>query len=102
MKKAELIIAYCPVCGHGLTATEIKSLYGKFTHAISRQTDGAEILTEEPHCGKKLTATEIKSLWGAYSASRRVTRSGGRPRHTDRCPCGLMTARRAAARRHKC
>jgi len=26
----------------------------------------------------------------------------GRPRGPDRCPCGAMTAKRAAARRHKC
>jgi len=26
----------------------------------------------------------------------------GRPRKSDRCPCGEMTAARAAARRHAC
>ncbi len=27
---------------------------------------------------------------------------GGRPRSKDRCPCGMMTRKRAALRRHKC
>jgi hypothetical protein len=33
----------------------------------------------------------------------RKHRRGGRPRSdAPRCPCGEMTAKRAAARRHKC
>jgi hypothetical protein len=28
--------------------------------------------------------------------------AGGRPRSTDRCLCGAMTAKRAAARSHHC
>lgn len=56
-----------------------------------------------PHCGHKI---DPRTLWkeGARAlAAKRKTFSAGRPR-TDapRCPCGAMTAKRAAARKHRC
>lgn len=52
-----------------------------------------------PHCGRSITRAEI----GAMLTHMRVTRAGGRPRSKlGRCPCGLMTAKRAKARGHKC
>lgn len=52
-----------------------------------------------PHCAHALTRSEI----GALYASLRHERTGGRPRsRKKRCPCGEMTANRAAARGHVC
>jgi hypothetical protein len=39
--------------------------------------------------------------WTGEAAKKRV-KAGGRPRATDRCPCGAMTAERAKARGHRC
>jgi hypothetical protein len=33
---------------------------------------------------------------------RAATQGGGRPRSTDRCPCGALTRARAAKRNHRC
>lgn len=49
-----------------------------------------------------LTATEIHQIVGRLRSMLRKTRAGGRPRSTERCPCGAMTAARAAARNHQC
>lgn len=58
-----------------------------------------------PHCAVQLTPEEIRSLVGKLNASlrRKPGRKGGRPRtEAKRCPCGAMTAKRAAARGHRC
>lgn len=44
----------------------------------------------------------VKSLCGMANSMQRQTHSGGRPKSADRCPCGIMTAARAAARKHVC
>jgi hypothetical protein len=47
---------------------------------------------------RRPTTDEAKAM-----AAARKTKAGGRPRSKKkRCPCGAMTARRAAARGHKC
>ncbi len=52
-----------------------------------------------PNCKFLLSRSEI----GALYASLRQTHAGGSPRsRKKRCPCGLMTATRAAARCHYC
>ena len=38
----------------------------------------------------------------ARARAAEVGKLGGRPRSPDRCACGLMTAKRAKARGHKC
>ena len=53
-----------------------------------------------PHCSRKISDAAVLSAAGGIAASRR-TRSGPL-RSGDRCPCGEMTAKRAAARGHKC
>jgi hypothetical protein len=49
---------------------------------------------------------ELLAEAGRRSAALRETRSGGRnggrPPSTNRCPCGAMTADRAAKRKHVC
>jgi hypothetical protein len=62
-----------------------------------------------PRCHKPLTEQQIKSLWGQYQGSKDRPKAqgkkrpgiGGRPK-LPRCPCGTMTATRAAARNHTC
>jgi hypothetical protein len=52
-----------------------------------------------PNCKYELSRSQI----GALYASLRQTHSGGSPRsRKKRCPCGQMTAIRAAARCHYC
>ncbi len=50
-----------------------------------------------PHCSKPLKPQFIQS-----ANARIVGQLGGRPKSEDRCPCGAMTLKRAAARGHKC
>jgi len=54
-----------------------------------------------PHCEAKLTPQEVKSLWGSYTSGLAAPH-GGRKRDPKRCKCGVMTAKRAKARNHKC
>ncbi len=59
-----------------------------------------------PHCRGDITATikSHESAMGREAQAQRTTRAGwpkGKPRAT-RCPCGAMSARRAALRGHKC
>jgi len=51
----------------------------------------------------KLTTRQARAM----SAARKTHSGGrvpgpGRPRSDERCPCGVMTAARAAKRRHRC
>jgi hypothetical protein len=60
-----------------------------------------------PRCRKALTDAELKTMWATYCAQQRKQpaggHNGGRPRSdAPRCPCGAMTATRAAARNHTC
>ncbi len=49
-----------------------------------------------------MTRDELSAIRKAAAASRKIF-AGGRPRSRKlRCPCGEMTAKRAAARKHKC
>lgn len=62
-------------------------------------------------CGHQISEAKLLSLAGKIASARRTTPTGGlmpggekgRPRGTaPRCACGMMTAKRAAARAHKC
>lgn len=50
-----------------------------------------------PHCAHALAPEFIQA-----ANARIVGQLGGRPLSEDRCPCGEMTLKRAAARRHVC
>jgi hypothetical protein len=39
---------------------------------------------------------------GRRNAARRTVKAGGRPKSTDRCPCGKATRRQVEQRKHKC
>lgn len=56
-----------------------------------------------PHCGKVIPRNDLLAAAGRALATKRTTRTGGRPR-TDapRCPCGKMTAKLATIRKHEC
>lgn len=47
---------------------------------------------------------ELGRLCGLRGVRKRkvVVAGTGRPKSADRCPCGIMTAARAAARKHVC
>lgn len=56
-----------------------------------------------PHCGKPIPPALVRSEGARAIAAQRKTHAGGRPRSRKlRCPCGLMTKRRAKARGHVC
>jgi hypothetical protein len=47
---------------------------------------------------------KLKQEWARRTQAQRETFGAGtgRPRSTERCPCGEMTAKRAQARGHHC
>lgn len=101
------VVAACPVCGHKLTYKDVKTLWGRATGALSRQDDKEDttgITVPGIHCDQPLTYAQVKSLWGKATAAMRDTYGAGpgRPKSTDRCPCGLMTRERAEKRKHVC
>ena len=55
------------------------------------------MMIESP-CGCLLTREQVRTLIGRYGYAV----GGGRPREENRCPCGLYTRARAAARGHRC
>ena len=54
-----------------------------------------------PHCARPLPEATLRAAAGVLR--KRGGPSTGRPRSdAPRCPCGAMTAKRAAARKHVC
>jgi hypothetical protein len=51
---------------------------------------------------RKWRTKKARTEFSRYIASHKTTFAGGRPRSTDRCPCGAMTSARAAQRNHRC
>lgn len=54
-----------------------------------------------PHCHKPISDKLVTSAAARLNALKGRGKSG-RPASTERCPCGLMTADRAAKRGHQC
>lgn len=54
--------------------------------------------------GQELSLSEAaaRSVVGQISAQLRSSFGGGRPRETQRCPCGKFTVARAKSRYHHC
>lgn len=69
----------CPDCAHKFTLAEIK---------------------------EQLTDDDLRALWAARNSALRRNpsggRSGGRPRATERCPCGRYSLHSAQLLRHVC
>lgn len=69
----------CPDCDHVFTVQELR---------------------------RRLTDDEMHSLKASYASTKRTRKvgghGGGRPRATERCPCGKYSARTASLRRHVC
>jgi hypothetical protein len=57
-----------------------------------------------PHCKKKIKDALIKAEAARLSSAMQENFGAGtgRPRSTERCPCGAMTLQHAAARKHVC
>jgi hypothetical protein len=57
-----------------------------------------------PHCHKRIQDALIKAEAARLSSAMRETfgAGSGRPRATERCPCGAMTKKRALLRNHVC
>jgi hypothetical protein len=45
---------------------------------------------------------DLKREWARRNSFKRKTKAGGRPVIKERCPCGIMTLRRAESRKHVC
>ena len=62
------------------------------------------LTSEQARAVRAQRTTEITSEQARAMSEARDTHKGGRPRKkgVKRCRCGLMTAKRAAARCHKC
>ncbi len=92
MTKTELIGEYLQTDGWHPAAT--------FTNAAEAAAWRERVDESQGHrrvCG------DLSAKRRAASKARKTFGAGpGRPRSPDRCPCGAMTARRAALRRHIC
>lgn len=97
-------VAHCPHCGAGYKYNGVKSLWGRVNRQLQLVKEGDPVYVETPCCAAPITYEDVKSMWGRATASRRSTYGAGpgRPKSKDRCPCGAMTAARAAQRGHKC
>lgn len=97
-------VASCPKCGHPLTYDDVKLLWGRATGQLSRGVEPENVAVAALYCDGSLNYDELKTLWGRATSGRRKTHGAGtgRPRSTERCPCGVMTKKRAELRGHKC
>lgn len=57
-----------------------------------------------PYCHRSIPPALLRTEGARALGARRKSFSTGRPRKANvlRCPCGAMTAARAAARGHRC
>lgn len=51
-------------------------------------------------CGHSVPEAEILSAAARINAAKRKTRAGGRPKSTERCPCGCGLTLAVAMQRH--
>ena len=55
-----------------------------------------------PHCDEELTPSQVGALYAALRKTKAGGHKGGRPRITERCPCGKYSVALAAKRNHQC
>jgi len=82
-------------------AQRLQKMEGRLA-TLERQVEIVQRQSEPIAPGSRWTRKMISDAGRAAQALRK-TQGGGRPRSDKpRCPCGAMTAKRAATRRHKC